>query len=72
MPKPKRKPLTEAQKKYIPDLLASNILVEVIKIDREGGAVKKDMEYGVWKGLKKQKGFTYRAYQKGFSQFCLE
>ena len=71
MPKPKRKPLTEAQKKYIPDLLADNTIVEVIKIDREGGAIKKDMEYGVWKLLKKQKGFTYRAYQKGFSQFNL-
>jgi len=69
MVKPKRKPLTEAQKKYIPDLLAPDTIVEVVKIDREGGAIKKEMEYGKWKLLKKQKGFTYRAYQKGFSQF---
>jgi len=51
------------------DLLPLNTIVEVIRVDREGNFVKKEMKYSEWKEFKKQIGFTYTCYQKGFSQF---
>ena len=55
---------------FIADLLPSNTIVEVVKLDLKGNFVgKKDMEYGQWKKMTKQSGFIYRAYQKKFSQF---
>ena len=62
----------EEKKRYIPDLLASNVLVEVIKIWPDGTAEKREMLYGDWKSMKKQPNFTYRCYQKGVSQFLLK
>lgn len=61
-----------AAKKFIPDLLPGNIIIEVVKIHKDGSAEKKEMEYRVWKEMKKQKDFTYRAYQKGISSFNLK
>lgn len=70
MAKARKKPLTAEQKaRFTPDLLPANERIEVIRIDKKGIAVKKFMDYGTWKTMKKQSGFTYRAYQKGFSQF---
>jgi len=36
---------------------------------KSGEVVKKEMTYREWRGLKKQSGFVYLAYQKNFSQF---
>lgn len=58
---------------FIPDLLPSNTIVEVVKLDLKGNFVgKKDMEYGQWRQMTKQVGFIYRAYQKKFSQYHLK
>lgn len=60
----------EQKKKYIPDLLPLNTIVEVIKIDLKGNFIgKKDIKYSEWKEFKKQKGFNYTCFQKGFSKF---
>lgn len=61
----------EEKKRFIPDLLAANTIIEVIKTDKDGNAQKKEMTYGEWKTMKKQKGFTYRAYQLKYSQYNL-
>ena len=58
---------------FIADLLPSNTIVEVVKLDLKGNFVgKKDMEYGDWKQMTKQSGFIYHAYQKKFSQYHLK
>jgi len=58
------------KKKYIPDLLPTGTIVDVVKTDKDGEfSGLKSMLYGEWKKLVKQPGFVYRAYQKGFSQF---
>ncbi len=59
----------EDKKRFLPDLLAANTIIEVVKIGPDGSSQKKDMNYSEWKSMKKQVGFIYRAYQKGFSQF---
>lgn len=59
-------------RKFIPDLLDKETVVEVIKTDKNGKAWKKLMKYGEWKSMKKQPGFVYRAYQIGVSQYKLE
>lgn len=57
-------------RKFIPDLLPSGTIVEVVKLDNKGEFVGiKDMEYKDWKTMKKQAGFIYRCFQKGFSKF---
>jgi hypothetical protein len=57
-------------KKYVPDLLPAGTIVDVVKIDNNGDFVGlKSMNYGDWKNMKKQAGFTYKAYQKGFSSY---
>jgi hypothetical protein len=67
-----KKALTAAQKaRFTPDLLPLSTVVEVIRVSKQGVNVKKIMNYGAWKAMKKQQGFTYTAYQKGFSQFVL-
>jgi hypothetical protein len=58
-----------AVKKTTFELLPLETIIEVVAIDREGGAMKKEMKYGDWLEIKKKKGFIYKAYQKGFSQF---
>jgi hypothetical protein len=62
--------LTKEQKKrFLLDLLPINTIVEVIRVDKDGNFVKKEMKYGDWKEFKKQIGYTYTCYQKGFSQY---
>lgn len=56
---------------FIPDLLHRNVVVEVIRTGPDGINVKKTMNYGDWKEMKKQAGFVYRAFQLGFSQYKL-
>lgn len=56
--------------KYIPDLLPSGTTIEVVKISKKGEVIGiKEMQYGEWKKMTKQVGFTYRAYQKGHHSF---
>lgn len=57
------------KKKNNLDLLSLNSQVEIVRIDSEGGVLKKTMTYGDWKSFKKKAGYTYIAYQIGFSQF---
>jgi hypothetical protein len=62
--------LTKEQKKrFLPDLLPINTIIEVIRVDKDGNFVKKEMTFGEFKGIKKRKDFSYIAYQKGFSMF---
>ena len=57
-------------RKFIPDLLPAGTEIDVVKFDEKGDfAGIKSMPYGEWKKMEKQKGFTYRAYQKGQSSF---
>lgn len=49
-------------------MLDQNIEVVRIKGDE---VIKKEMTLSEWKKLKKQKGYLYIPYQKGFSQFKL-
>ena len=57
-------------RKYIPDLLPSSTIVEIVKTDKKGEFLGiKEMEYGLWKKMEKQVGFFYRCYQRGYSQF---
>lgn len=62
----------EDRKRFLPDLLPANTIVEIIKISPDGTAEKREMLYSEWKIMKKQPNFTYRAYQKGVSQFKLK
>lgn len=59
----------EQKQRFIPDLLAPSTIIEVVKIHSDGTVQKKNMEFGEWKKMKKQPGFTYRAYQIGYSKF---
>lgn len=55
---------------FTTDLLPVATMVEVVKLDRKGEFIGiKDMRYGEWKVMKRQSGFIYRAFQKGFSKF---
>jgi len=57
-------------KKYLPDLLPAGTTVDIVKFDLKMEFVGlKSMLYGDWKKMKKQAGFTYRAYQQGKSSF---
>lgn len=60
----------EDKKRFIPDLLPTNTRIEVVKIAKDGTSEKKEMDFGDYKAMKKQAGFTYRAYALGFSQFA--
>lgn len=52
-------------------MLEDSEKVEVIA-SKDGKDYKSIMIFGLWKVLKKKNGFSYRAYQIGFSQFKLE
>jgi hypothetical protein len=43
--------------------------LDIVRIAKNGEVVKKEMTYREWRGLKKQAGYIYLAYQKNFSQF---
>jgi hypothetical protein len=57
------------KKGFLPDLLPLTTIVEVVRVDKEGNFVKKEMKYGDWKEFKKQSGYNYTCFQKGFSQY---
>ena len=62
--------MAKANQKFSPDLLPSNTVVEVVKLDKKGEFVgMKLMSFGDWKQMERQPGFDYRAFQKGFSKF---
>jgi len=46
-----------------------NAKIEVVAIDSNGVAIKKEMLYKEFISLKKKKGYQYYAFQLGFSQF---
>ena len=53
-------------RKYIPDLLPSSTIVEIVKTDKKGEFVGiKEMEYGLWKKMEKQAGFFLSLLPKG-------
>lgn len=58
-------------KKYIPDLLPLGTIVEVVKFNGKTGEFvgKKSMSHGDFKKMDRQKGFVYKSFQLGFSQF---
>ena len=58
-----------AKKVISSDLLSDNTVIEVLAIDKLGKVVKKKMTFSEWKFIKRKKGFIYKAYQLGFSQF---
>lgn len=60
-----------AKQNYTPDLIPANAEVEVVKINilNMEFVGMKTMEYSEYKNMKKQKGFIYRCFQKGYSQF---
>jgi hypothetical protein len=43
--------------------------IEVVAINNNGVAIKKEMLYKEFLSLKKKKGYQYLAYELGFSQF---
>lgn len=47
-------------------------IIEVVRISPTGGYRMKLMSYGEWLEFKGQEGYTYRAFEKGFSQFLLD
>ena len=52
----------------ISDLLPLNTIIEVVRIKGEEVVVK-EMSVDQWQNLVKQKGYNYKAFQKGFSQY---
>ena len=48
--------------------LSSDTIIEVI-LTKGDEVVKKEMTVGEWRVLKKQSGYVYRAFQKGFSKY---
>ncbi len=52
------------------ELLHNDVIIEVI-IYNEKEIIKKDIAFLEWKNFKKEKGFKYIAYQKGFSSYVL-
>jgi len=58
-------------RKFIPDLLPPETLVEVAKFDRITGEFigLKVMSHGDFKKMEKQKGFRYQEFQQNFSSF---
>ena len=51
--------------------LSLGTIIEVISINKNKKEIiiKKEMTFGEWIELKKNKNYHYIAYQKGFSQF---
>lgn len=50
--------------------LAPETIIEVIKVNTKTmESDKKEMRYGEFLSLKKKSGFTYTAFQLGYSQF---
>jgi hypothetical protein len=49
-------------------LLSGHTVLEIVRIKGEEVVVK-EMTVAEWSGFKKQGGYRYVAYQKGFSQF---
>jgi hypothetical protein len=43
--------------------------LDIVRVSKSGEVIKKEMTYREWRGLKKQTGYIYLAYQKNFSQF---
>ena len=58
-----------AKPTFTTDLIPNNTIIEVLAIDKLGKVVKKKMTFSEWKSIKRKKGFIYKAYQLGFSQF---
>lgn len=56
-------------KEQIKVSLSSETKIEVVAIDNNGVAIKKQMLYKEFISLKKKKGYQYIAYELGFSQF---
>lgn len=52
-------------------MLDDSVIIEVIRTKGDE-VVKKEMTFGQWKNLKKQPGYTYSAFQKGYSQYKTE
>lgn len=55
---------TEVKSIDLPD----STIIEVVRT-KDNEVIKKEMTVGEWKKLKKQFGYNYTAYQKGFSQY---
>lgn len=49
--------------------LAGDTIVEVVRTKEGEETIKKEMTFTQWKNLKRQPGYNYAAYQKGYSQF---
>lgn len=58
-------------KKYLPDLIPINAIMEVVKFNSKTGEFigLKLMSHGDFKNMVKQKGFRYQEFQRGYSQF---
>jgi len=62
----------EDKKRFLPDLIPNNTIMEVIRRDKKGNVVMKVMTHGEFKSMEKQKGFHYQEFQRFFSQFHLK
>lgn len=53
------------------DLIPDSQIMDVCKFDKKTGEFvgMKTMSHGEFKAMKKQSGYRYQEYQKGFSQF---
>lgn len=49
--------------------LSPETKIEVVAIDNNGVAIKKEMLYKEFISLEKKRGYQYIAYQLGFSKF---
>lgn len=60
-----------AKQNYIPDLIPSNAIMEVVKYNIRTGEFigMKLMSHGDFKNMVRQKGFRYQEFQKGFSKY---
>lgn len=47
--------------------LPPETIIEVVRTKKGEVPVVKEMTYREWKELKRQPGYVYKAYQKGFS-----
>ena len=61
-------------RKYIPDLIPANAMMEVVKFKRDTGEYvgMKLMEHSKFKNMEKQKGFRYQEFQNGYSQYVIK
>jgi len=65
--------MADEKKKYIPDLIPANTIMEVVKYNQKTGEFvgMKLMSHGDFKSMIKQKGFRYQEFQKNISQYKL-